>query len=99
MFLSDLPVDVSKWTTHDVLNFFQAKPECQNLAPLLEEQEIDGQALLLLTHDSLVKCLGIKLGPALKVMSAIFERINYLVDLQLMIHIERLKQQQATHTI
>lgn len=64
----DFPLDVSKWTTTDVLQHFETKPDCQTIAPLLEEQEIDGQALLLLTHDSLVKCLGIKLGPALKVI-------------------------------
>lgn len=64
---SDLPLDVTKWGVAEVVKFFQSKSECQVFAPILKEQEIDGPALLLLSHDSLVKCLDIKLGPALKV--------------------------------
>ena len=43
--------------------------------PLLEDQEIDGQALLLLSQDTMVKCLGIKLGPALKVRKDCIEEL------------------------
>ena len=64
---SDLPVDVSKWSIGDVKKFFESKPDCQPVLSLLEDQEIDGQALLLLSQDTMVKCLNIKLGPALKV--------------------------------
>ena len=73
--------------------------------PLLEDQEIDGQALLLLSQDTMVKCLGIKLGPALKVRKDCIEEL-ICFDLlclslslsQIMAHVEQLKQQQATHT-
>ncbi|XP_011405944.2 PREDICTED: uncharacterized protein LOC105313871 isoform X2 [Amphimedon queenslandica] len=79
---NDLPVDVSKWSIGDVKKFFESKPDCQPVLSLLEDQEIDGQALLLLSQDTMVKCLNIKLGPALKIMA----------------HVDQLKQQQATHT-
>ena len=71
----DLPVDVSKWTVSDVTKFFEPKPDCLPIMPLLEDQEIDGQALLLLSQDTMVKCLGIKLGPALKVTKDCIEEL------------------------
>ena len=71
----DLPVDVSKWTVSDVSKFFEPKPDCLPIMPLLEDQEIDGQALLLLSQDTMVKCLGIKLGPALKVRKDCIEEL------------------------
>lgn len=99
----DLPVDVSKWTVSDVTKFFEPKPDCLPIMPLLEDQEIDGQALLLLSQDTMVKCLGIKLGPALKVKKDCIEELICfdLLSLslsQIMAHVEQLKQQQATHT-
>jgi hypothetical protein len=79
----EFPADVTKWNVDDVYQFFNSKTECKNVAPLLQEQEVDGQALLYLTHDTLVKCLGLKLGPALKVM----------------IYVKELRQQQANQMI
>ena len=64
---AELPLNIDKWTVRDVSRYFEATPECCQYASIFSEQEVDGAALLLLTHDSLVKCLGIKLGPALKV--------------------------------
>lgn len=74
----DLPVDVRKWSVKDVTHYFDSTLDCRQYSAMLEEQEVDGPALLLVTSDTLVKCLGIKLGPALKVM----------------MHVERLKAQQ-----
>jgi len=34
-------------------------------------QEIDGKALLLLTSDMMMKYMGLKLGPALKLCNAV----------------------------
>ena len=48
--------------------YFRSTVDCSNYADILSEQEVDGTALLLLTHESLVKCLGLKLGRALKIM-------------------------------
>ena len=40
---------------------------------MFQEQEVDGTALLLLSHENLVKCLGIKLGRAVKIMAHVEE--------------------------
>ena len=66
-FYLDLSNDVSQWSVSDVVQYFESTQDCQHIAPLLHEQEVDGMALLLLSHHSLTNCLGIKLGPALKV--------------------------------
>lgn len=50
-----------------MVKYFESTGECSHIATVFNEQEVDGEALLLLSHDSLVKCLGMKLGPALKV--------------------------------
>nr|XP_021500051.1 sex comb on midleg-like protein 4 isoform X1 [Meriones unguiculatus] len=66
------------WTVEDVVRFVKdADP--QALGPhveLFRKHEIDGNALLLLRSDMIMKYLGLKLGPALK----------------LCYHIEKLKQ-------
>ncbi|KAM8792287.1 sex comb on midleg-like protein 4 isoform 2-T2 [Rhynchonycteris naso] len=58
----------STWTVEDVVWFVQdADP--QALGPhveLFRKHEIDGNALLLLKSDMIMKYLGLKLGPALK---------------------------------
>lgn len=51
-----------------VVHYFHSTSDCRDFAELFREQEVDGTALLLLSHESLVKCLGIKLGRALKIM-------------------------------
>lgn len=58
----------STWTVEDVVRFLRdADP--QALGPhveLFRKHEIDGNALLLLRSDMIMKYLGLKLGPALK---------------------------------
>ncbi|XP_034611804.1 sex comb on midleg-like protein 2 isoform X1 [Trachemys scripta elegans] len=70
--------DPSTWSIDEVMRFVKdADP--QALAPhaeLFRRHEIDGKALLLLRSDMIMKYMGLKLGPALK----------------LCYHIERLKQ-------
>ena len=61
-------MDVRSWTIAQVVRFFESTSDCKDYASIFREQEVDGTALLLLTHESLVKCLGIKLGRALKIM-------------------------------
>lgn len=46
------------------------------MAEAFRSQEIDGQALLLLTEDHLISAMNLKLGPALKLCA----RINSLKD-------------------
>lgn len=49
-----------------LLNFSEI-PGCQQYADKFLEEEIDGQALMLIKEEHLVQSMGIKLGPALKI--------------------------------
>ncbi|XP_004673803.1 PREDICTED: sex comb on midleg-like protein 4 [Condylura cristata] len=58
----------STWTVEDVV-WFVKEADPQALGPhveLFRKHEIDGNALLLLKSDMIMKYLGLKLGPALK---------------------------------
>ncbi|XP_012872481.1 PREDICTED: polycomb protein SCMH1 [Dipodomys ordii] len=69
--------DPSLWTVEDVMQFVrEADPQLGPHAELFRKHEIDGKALLLLRSDMMMKYMGLKLGPALK----------------LSFHIDRLKQ-------
>ncbi|XP_056599241.1 polyhomeotic-like protein 3 isoform X2 [Triplophysa dalaica] len=66
----------SQWSVENACSFIASLPGCQELAAEFRSQEIDGQALLLLTEDHLMSAMNIKLGPALKICA----RINSLKD-------------------
>ncbi|XP_034050609.1 polycomb protein SCMH1 [Thalassophryne amazonica] len=70
--------DASSWSVDDVVRFVQ-EADPHTLGPHIElfrKHEIDGKALLLLRSDVIMKYMGLKLGPALKLCH----------------HIEKLKQ-------
>uniref|UniRef100_A0A3B3C133 Scm polycomb group protein like 2 n=1 Tax=Oryzias melastigma TaxID=30732 RepID=A0A3B3C133_ORYME len=70
--------NASSWTVDDVIRFVQ-EADPQTLGPHIElfrKHEIDGKALMLLRSDVIMKYMGLKLGPALKLCH----------------HIEKLKQ-------
>ncbi|NXF90297.1 SCMH1 protein, partial [Eubucco bourcierii] len=59
--------DPSCWTVEEVMQFIrQADPQLGPHADLFRKHEIDGKALLLLRSDMMMKYMGLKLGPALK---------------------------------
>ncbi|EOA95030.1 Lethal(3)malignant brain tumor-like 3 protein, partial [Anas platyrhynchos] len=62
---------VAKWTVEEVASFIQRLPGCKEQASVFREEQIDGEAFLLLNQTDIVKILGIKLGPALKIYNAI----------------------------
>ncbi|KAM4047766.1 lethal(3)malignant brain tumor-like protein 3 isoform 2-T2 [Anomaloglossus baeobatrachus] len=62
---------VSKWNAEEVASFVQQLPGCKEQASVFREEQIDGEAFLLLTRKDLVKILGLKLGPALKIYNSI----------------------------
>lgn len=60
-----------KWSVTQVCDFIKNLPGCSDYAEDFKLQEIDGQALLLLKENHLVSAMGMKLGPALKIVSKI----------------------------
>ncbi|KAM8976155.1 polycomb protein SCMH1 [Pelodytes ibericus] len=61
------PRDPSSWNMEDVMQFVRdADPQLGSHAELFRKHEIDGKALLLLRSDVMMKYMGLKLGPALK---------------------------------
>lgn len=63
-----------EWSVAEVCDFIRALPGCADYAEDFENQEIDGQALLLLKPNNLVSVMNIKLGPALKII----DRVNVM---------------------
>ncbi|XP_018421974.1 PREDICTED: scm-like with four MBT domains protein 2 [Nanorana parkeri] len=63
-----------EWTVNDVVKFIKST-DCAALAKIFQEQDIDGQALLLLTLPTVQECMELKLGPAIKLCHHI-ERVK-----------------------
>ncbi|KAM6256724.1 scm-like with four MBT domains protein 1 isoform 2-T2 [Porphyrio hochstetteri] len=63
-----------EWTVADVVRFLKST-DCAPLARIFLDQEIDGQALLLLTLPTVQECMDLKLGPAIKLCHHI-ERVK-----------------------
>ncbi|XP_053293900.1 polyhomeotic-like protein 3 [Pleuronectes platessa] len=77
--VSDRDEDVgrpSQWNMQQVFSYINSLPGGRVVAEEFRSQEIDGQALLLLTEDHLVSTMNLKLGPALKLCA----HINSLKD-------------------
>ncbi|XP_068406871.1 lethal(3)malignant brain tumor-like protein 3 isoform X2 [Eschrichtius robustus] len=62
---------VSKWSTDEVSEFIQSLPGCEEHGKVFKEEQIDGEAFLLMTQTDIVKIMSIKLGPALKIFNSI----------------------------
>lgn len=59
--------DPSLWTVEEVMQYIrEIDPVLASHADLFRKHEIDGKALLLLRSDMMMKYMGLKLGPALK---------------------------------
>lgn len=65
------PQQMVNWTVSDVCDFIRSLPGCSDYVDDFEQQEIDGQALLLLKENHLVNAMGMKLGPALKIVAKV----------------------------
>ena len=70
---SDLASIATQWDIEEVCKFVSSVTGCSEYCDVFREQEIDGQALLLLTEEHLSNKMGLKLGPALKLKSKIDE--------------------------
>ena len=67
-----MPADPTLWTIDNVISHLSYLDSA--LGPHVEmfrSHEIDGNALLLLTSDMMMKYMGMKLGPALKICNII----------------------------
>ncbi|XP_048872287.1 lethal(3)malignant brain tumor-like protein 4 isoform X3 [Brienomyrus brachyistius] len=62
---------VAQWTVEEVSEFIQSLPGCEEQAKQIKQEQIDGKAFLLLTQRDIVKIMGMKLGPALKIYNSI----------------------------
>lgn len=60
-----ITAEVYKWSTNEVYQYFRKKFPRQ--AHVFEDEEIDGEALSLLTPEVIIKRFKIKIGPALKI--------------------------------
>ncbi|KAJ9585032.1 hypothetical protein L9F63_020623, partial [Diploptera punctata] len=66
------PADPSEWTIEDVIQHIAfIDPALGVHADLFRKHEIDGKALLLLNSDMMMKYMGLKLGPALKICNLV----------------------------
>ncbi|XP_062401897.1 scm-like with four MBT domains protein 1 [Sardina pilchardus] len=63
-----------EWSVTDVARFIRTT-DCAPLARIFMDQEIDGQALLLLNLPTVQECMDLKLGPAIKLCHHI-ERVK-----------------------
>lgn len=65
---AQMNTNVSKWTVEEVAKYFQRQEECTvSMVTFIKEQEIDGDALMLIEEGSLLHFM--KLGPALKFLN------------------------------
>lgn len=71
---------VNKWTIDEVVEFLNLRlPEFPKYENQFRSHEIDGKAFLLLTNESIIKFMNIKLGYSLKICD-IVEKIAELTD-------------------
>ncbi|KAK3601541.1 hypothetical protein CHS0354_027682 [Potamilus streckersoni] len=70
--------DVANWTIDQVANFVKTLLGSEEQAKAFREEQIDGEAFLLLTQTDIVKIMNIRLGPALKIYNSIMMFKNSL---------------------
>ncbi|KAI4482592.1 PREDICTED: polycomb protein Scm [Polistes canadensis] len=67
-----LSTEPAEWTIEDVIHYIAlTDPALGQYADLFRKHEIDGKALLLLNSDMMMKYMGLKLGPALKICNLV----------------------------
>lgn len=59
------------WNANEVFAYINRLPKCRSYANIFLEQEIDGPALLSLTHDDLISILKLRIGPSIKISNQI----------------------------
>jgi lethal(3)malignant brain tumor-like protein len=62
---------ITEWSVAQVAEFVTSLPGCAEFAKAFTDEQIDGEAFLLLTQADIVKVMNIKLGPAIKIYNSI----------------------------
>lgn len=63
--------EIEKWSIDDVSEFVRSLPGCHEYGRKFKEEEIDGESFLLAKQEDFVERMGLKLGPALKIATAL----------------------------
>lgn len=65
-------IPTGEWGIEEVIQFIESIDTCLGVhADLFRKHEIDGKAFLLLNSDMMMKYMGLKLGPALKICNLV----------------------------
>ncbi|XP_056644274.1 polycomb protein Scm [Diorhabda sublineata] len=65
-------IPTGEWGIEEVIQFIESTDPCLGVhAELFRKHEIDGKAFLLLNSDMMMKYMGLKLGPALKICNLV----------------------------
>ncbi|XP_078718572.1 uncharacterized protein LOC144935623 [Lampetra fluviatilis] len=67
--------DMRAWSVDNVCTFVAAMPGCAESAQAFRHHAIDGETLPLLTETHLLSTLGLRLGPALKILTQAGSRV------------------------
>lgn len=59
------------WSSHQVAYFICMIDGCERYGQLFLNEQVDGEALLLLREEHLLSLLNLKLGPALKILAKV----------------------------
>lgn len=59
------------WSVNAVADFIEAIPNCAEFGEIFRMNEIDGDALLSMHQEDMIKYMNIKLGPAVKIYNQI----------------------------
>ncbi|XP_060081009.1 lethal(3)malignant brain tumor-like protein 3 [Ylistrum balloti] len=70
--------DVSSWNVDQVSQFVRSLPGCEEHAKAFKDEQIDGEAFMLITQTDIVKIMNVKLGPALKIFNSVLMFKNSL---------------------
>ncbi|XP_012227520.1 lethal(3)malignant brain tumor-like protein 3 isoform X2 [Linepithema humile] len=60
-----------RWSNEEVIKFVQSVPNCAEAGNIVRQNNIDGEAFLMLTQEDLVSVLRLRLGPAIKLYNSI----------------------------
>ena len=72
--LDDRFRDMETWGVGRVVDFVSELDECKDYAEIFRKEEIDGSCLIKLSLHHLTTFLGIKIGPAVKLLMQIHDR-------------------------